>query len=80
MRHSSMFRAASVAPGSAPRKSDGWFCRNAVRLGKRPRPVAEQRQIDERRLTLVLGAELHRVPAGAPDDVVADDDPGLTLP
>jgi hypothetical protein len=28
-----MFRAASFCPGSAPRNSDGWFWRNAVRLG-----------------------------------------------
>src|SRR4051812_37813657 len=32
-RHSSMLRAASVSPDNAPRKSDGWFCRKAGRLG-----------------------------------------------
>lgn len=46
---------------------------------KRPRTVAEERQVHEGRLTLILDAEAQRMPAGGPDQVVAADDARLTL-
>ena len=46
---------------------------------ERPRPVAEQRKVHERRLALVLGAQCERVSAAAPDEIVADDEARLAL-
>ena len=74
-----MLRAASVAPGSAPRKSDGWFCRNAVRLGNVQAPSPNSGRFTNVVWRSYSAPSVTRVAAAAPHEVVADDEARLAL-